>query len=46
MVAWWQRLNAAQDELEKNGRIPEIRRAWPGSPLLDQSGTAPTGGSR
>ena len=42
----WQRLNAAQDELEKNGRMPEIRRAWLRSPLLDQSGTAPTGDSR
>jgi polar amino acid transport system substrate-binding protein len=35
-----QRLNAAQDALEKNGRMAEIRRAWLGSPLLDQSGTA------
>jgi polar amino acid transport system substrate-binding protein len=36
------RINAAQDELEKDGRLPEIRRAWLGSPLLDQSGAAPT----
>jgi ABC-type amino acid transport substrate-binding protein len=32
------RINAAQDELEKTGRLPEIRRMWLGSALLDQSG--------
>jgi ABC-type amino acid transport substrate-binding protein len=32
------RINAAQAQLEVNGRLPEIRRRWLGSPQLDQSG--------
>jgi polar amino acid transport system substrate-binding protein len=31
------RINAAQDELEKTGRLPHLRRTWLGSSLLDQS---------
>lgn len=31
-------INAAQGELEKTGRLSRIRRAWLGSPVVDQSG--------
>lgn len=31
------RINAAQDELERTGRLGELRRQWLGSPHLDQS---------
>jgi ABC-type amino acid transport substrate-binding protein len=37
------RINAAQDELEKAGRLPHLRRTWLGSPLLDQGCAAPAG---
>jgi polar amino acid transport system substrate-binding protein len=37
------RINAAQNELEKTGRLPHLRRTWLGSPLLDQSGATPPG---
>jgi polar amino acid transport system substrate-binding protein len=33
------RINEAQAELERDGRLPQIRQTWLGSPLLDQSGT-------
>jgi hypothetical protein len=36
------RINAAQEDLETTGRLPELRRTWLGSPLLDQSGATPT----
>ncbi|HEX9175280.1 MAG TPA: hypothetical protein VF874_03990 [Mycobacterium sp.] len=31
------RINAAQQELENDGRLPDFRLQWLGSPVLDQS---------
>jgi polar amino acid transport system substrate-binding protein len=33
------RIDEAQAELERDGRLPQVRQTWLGSSLLDQSGT-------